>query len=90
MDCIGFFGYLGIFVFLALFGFTVMCVPLFYTVITRWAFSGGKPVTEFPPELSSAAPVPVATHDAVESESGSGGDAPAPTDAVVDVDKAGG
>ena len=37
-------GYVGILLFIGCFAFTVLAIPLFYTAITRWAFSGGNPV----------------------------------------------
>ncbi len=48
MNGIGICGYLGILVLICLVGFTVLVVPLFYTVLTRWVFSGGSPITEIP------------------------------------------
>jgi hypothetical protein len=46
MGTLSLFGFIGLLLLGGAVVFVVIVVPLFYTVVTRWAFSGGEPVRD--------------------------------------------
>jgi hypothetical protein len=46
MGTLSLFGFTGLLLLGGAVVFVVIVVPLFYTVVTRWAFSGGEPVRD--------------------------------------------